>query len=64
MYYAAQCPWITLGGKSAPACAEQGSDPPLDTPLSRGVPIIRSTDISATDMVMFTISVIGTTITY
>ena len=30
---------------------------------SRGVPIIGSTDISATDRVIFTTSVIGTTIT-
>ena len=31
--------------------------------LIRGVPIIGSTDISATDRVIFTTSVIGTTIT-
>ena len=31
--------------------------------IIRGVPIIGSTDISATDRVIFTTSVIGTTIT-
>ena len=32
-------------------------------PIIRGLPIIGSTDISATDRVIFTTSVIGTTIT-